>query len=178
MPKLTIAIPNYNGGENLRRSIESCRTIQIPENNYEILIVDNKSTDNSIDIVNEMKKKFTNIRLVENEKNIGRIQNWNVSIEKALGRYLIFLFSNDLSIIRERDVLNLIGNETKEKNKMKYGGDTSCVEIRTKSNEMIILDMGTGLSNVGRMILNNPDSPKIINIFLTKNEHITHTPKV
>ncbi len=74
MPKLTVAIPNYNGGDNLRRSIESCLAIQMPENDYEILVVDNKSTDNSVDIVNEMKKKFTNIRLVENEKNIGRIQ--------------------------------------------------------------------------------------------------------
>ena len=96
MPKLSIVIPNYNGGENLKRCIESCKVIQISENNYEILIVDNKSTDNSIDIVNEMKKKFTNIRLIQNEKNLGRIQNWNISIEKADGEYLIFLFANDL----------------------------------------------------------------------------------
>ena len=96
MSKLTIVIPNYNGGENLKRAIESCRTIQIPENDYEILIVDNKSTDNSIEIATEMKVKFTNIRVVQNEKNLGRIQNWNISIEKAYGRYLIFLFSNDL----------------------------------------------------------------------------------
>ena len=81
MPKLSIVIPNYNGGENLKRSIESCKTIQITEDNYEILIVDNKSSDNSIDIVNEMKKKFTNIRLIRNEKNLGRIQNWNIGIE-------------------------------------------------------------------------------------------------
>ena len=96
MPKLSIVIPNYNGGENLKRSIESCKTIQITEDNYEILIVDNKSTDNSINIVTEMKKKFNNIRLIENEKNLGRIQNWNVGIEKADGDYLIFLFANDL----------------------------------------------------------------------------------
>ena len=96
MSKLSIVIPNYNGGENLKRSIGSCKAIQMPESNYEILIVDNKSTDNSIDIVNEMKKKFTNIRLIQNEKNLGRIQNWNISIEKAGGEYLIFLFANDL----------------------------------------------------------------------------------
>ena len=96
MSKLTIAIPNYNGGENLKRAIKSCRTIQIPENDYEILIVDNKSTDNSIEIANEIKVKFKNIRIVQNEKNLGRIQNWNISIEKANGNYLIFLFSNDL----------------------------------------------------------------------------------
>jgi glycosyltransferase involved in cell wall biosynthesis len=96
MPKLSIVIPNYNGGKNLKRSIESCKTIQITEDNYEILIVDNKSTDNSVNIVTEMKKKIPNIRLIENEKNIGRIQNWNVGIEKADGDYLIFLFANDL----------------------------------------------------------------------------------
>ena len=38
MPKLSIVIPNYNGGENLKRSIESCKTIQITEDNYEILV--------------------------------------------------------------------------------------------------------------------------------------------
>jgi len=46
--------------------------------------------------VTEMKKKIPNIRLIENEKNLGRIQNWNVGIEKADGDYLIFLFANDL----------------------------------------------------------------------------------
>jgi glycosyltransferase involved in cell wall biosynthesis len=81
----------------------------MPKNDYEILIIDNKSNDNSINIVNEMKKKFTNIRLVENEKNIGRIQNWNVSIEKALGRYLIFLFSNDL-INEKNNIHELVQN--------------------------------------------------------------------
>ena len=109
MPKLTIAIPNYNGGENLKRSIESCKYIQIQKNDYEILIVDNESTDNSIDIVNEMKKKFTNIRLIQNEKNVGRIQNWNISIEKARSKYLIFLFSNDL-INEKNNIHELIQN--------------------------------------------------------------------
>jgi glycosyltransferase involved in cell wall biosynthesis len=109
MPKLTIAIPNYNGGENLKNAIKSCRAIQIPQNDYEILIVDNKSADNSVDVVNEMKKKFTNIRLVENKKNLGRIQNWNVSIEKAHGKYLIFLFSNDL-INEKNNIHELLQN--------------------------------------------------------------------
>ena len=106
MPKLSIVIPNYNGGENLKRSIESCKTIQITEDGYEILVVDNKSTDNSVNIVNEMKKKFTNIRIIENEKNLGRIQNWNMSIEKANGNYLIFLFANDL--INEKNNIHQI----------------------------------------------------------------------
>ena len=61
MKKLTIAIPNFNGGMNLQRAIESCRSIDLPENDFEILIVDNCSTDNSIDVINESKMKISNI---------------------------------------------------------------------------------------------------------------------
>ena len=88
MTKLTIAIPNYNGGENLERAIESCRNINIPTNDYEILIIDNCSTDNSINIINKLKDEFSNIVLVENKENVGRIQNWNVCIENAKGKLL------------------------------------------------------------------------------------------
>jgi len=56
---------------------------------------------------------------------------------------------------------------TAESDKLKYGGDTSCVEIRTKDNDLIILDMGTGLSKLGETILSDSTYPKNINIFLS-----------
>ena len=56
---------------------------------------------------------------------------------------------------------------TPESDKMNYGGDTSCVEIRTKENDLIILDMGTGLNNAGKAILDDKNPPKNINIFLS-----------
>ena len=96
MIKLTIAIPNYNGGENLQRAIESCQKITLSSDEFEILIVDNCSTDNSIEIVKELENKFSNLKLVQNIENVGRIQNWNVCIDNAIGKFLIFLFSNDL----------------------------------------------------------------------------------
>ena len=96
MTRLTIAIPNYNGGKNLQRSIESCKKIKIPLEDYEILIVDNCSTDNSIVIINELNDEFSNLVLIENKENVGRIQNWNVCLENAKGKFLIFLFSNDM----------------------------------------------------------------------------------
>lgn len=105
--RLTIAIPNYNGGENLRRAIASCKHIRLNPEDYEILIVDNKSTDNSIQIINELKNEFPNIRLWENEKNVGRIQNWNVCLEKSEGKFLILLFTND-SISKENNIHEVI----------------------------------------------------------------------
>ena len=95
MTRLTIAIPNYNGGKNLQRAIESCKKIKIPLEDYEILIVDNCSTDNSIDIINELNDEFSNLVLIKNKENVGRIQNWNVCLKNAKGKFLIFLFSND-----------------------------------------------------------------------------------
>ena len=56
-------------------------------------------------------------------------------------------------------------NPTADNNKMKYGGDTSCVEILTKDNDSIILDMGTGIRNLGKDIISNPKYPRTIHIF-------------
>ncbi len=96
MKKLTIAIPTFNGGPNLERAVKSCERIHLLEDEYEILVIDNCSTDNSISNIDKLKKEFRNLRLVENQNNVGRIQNWNVAIDNAQGKFLIFLFSNDM----------------------------------------------------------------------------------
>ena len=62
---------------------------------------------------------------------------------------------------------------TSEKNMMKYGGDTSCVEIRTHDNNLIILDMGTGLKRLGNKIINDASYPKNITILLS-HHHLDH----
>ena len=50
---------------------------------------------------------------------------------------------------------------------MEFGGDTSCIEVRTAENDLIILDMGSGIRNLGNQILNDPSSPKTIHILLS-----------
>ena len=96
MTRLTIAIPNFNGGEKLKKAIISCKLIKIPQDEFDILVVDNKSTDNSLEIVDELKKKFPNLRLIKNQDNVGRIQNWNACIKNCNSKYITFLFINDL----------------------------------------------------------------------------------
>tara|TARA_B100000579_G_C22768546_1_gene822782 strand:- start:84 stop:932 length:849 start_codon:yes stop_codon:yes gene_type:complete len=58
-------------------------------------------------------------------------------------------------------------NPTPDKDKMQFGGDTSCVEIRTKNNDLIILDMGSGLRNLGAKIIADDSYSSKINIFLS-----------
>ena len=115
MTRLTIAIPNYNGGSNLHRAIESCKKIKIPLNDYEILVVDNCSTDNSIDTINELNGEFSNLVLIQNKENVGRIQNWNVCLQHARGEFLIFLFSNDM-INEQNNIDNILEILEKKKN--------------------------------------------------------------
>tara|TARA_Y100000389_G_scaffold177356_1_gene189539 strand:- start:16115 stop:16939 length:825 start_codon:yes stop_codon:yes gene_type:complete len=62
---------------------------------------------------------------------------------------------------------------TADKDKMLFGGDTSCVEIRTANNEIIIFDMGSGIRNLGKEIIQDSNSPKTINIFLS-HFHFDH----
>ncbi|KWT82527.1 glycosyltransferase family 2 protein [Candidatus Magnetominusculus xianensis] len=110
---LTVAIPNYNGAAYIRDTIISCRNISLPHDAFEILIVDNASTDNSVKIAGELTALFPNIRIIENSVNIGRLPNWKKCISEARGTYLNFLFvtnefhkDNDiheLARIMERD---------------------------------------------------------------------------
>ena len=55
---------------------------------------------------------------------------------------------------------------TPDENKSLFGGDTSCVEIRTK-NDLFIFDMGSGLRNLGTEMISDKSTPKNINIFLS-----------
>ncbi len=58
-------------------------------------------------------------------------------------------------------------NPTTNTKKLGVGGETSCVEIRTASNDLIILDMGTGIRNLGKELLQEENPPRNINIFIS-----------
>ena len=58
-------------------------------------------------------------------------------------------------------------NPTPDINKAKYGGDTTCVEFRTSKNKLFILDMGTGIRNLGKHIISEKNGPTNINILLS-----------
>jgi glycosyltransferase involved in cell wall biosynthesis len=105
--KLTIAIPNFNGGNNLKEAIESCQHIELQKKDIEILVLDNQSTDDSISIIEKLNKKIVNIRLWQNPTNVGRIGNWNIALEKARGDYLILLFTND-KIYQENNIIKVL----------------------------------------------------------------------
>ena len=82
---VSIIILNYNGREFILNCLESIyKTKNI---SFEIILIDNNSKDNS---QNNCKKKFPNITLIQNEKNMGMGAR-TIGIKEAKGNYIVFL---------------------------------------------------------------------------------------
>lgn len=91
--KISIILVNYNGADVLTDCLNSVEKF-IPRYNYEIIIVDNDSQDNSIDII---ENKFPNIKLIKLSKNIGFGSGNNAGAKVAKGEFL-FLLNTDTII--------------------------------------------------------------------------------
>tara|TARA_B110000438_G_scaffold109454_1_gene107368 strand:- start:498 stop:1544 length:1047 start_codon:yes stop_codon:yes gene_type:complete len=85
-PLVSIIIVNYNAGKLLLNCVES--VFSSNNKNYEVIIVDNCSNDNSH---RNCKKKFDEIKLIENSENLGYCEGNNVGIRNASGDYLLIL---------------------------------------------------------------------------------------
>ena len=85
-PLVSIIILNYNAGKLLQECINSI--YQSNYKNYEIIVVDNDSKDNSH---LECKEKFPLINIIENEKNLGYCEGNNIGIRESNGRFVIIL---------------------------------------------------------------------------------------
>lgn len=87
MLDLSIIIVSYNAKEYLKECIDSIIENVSKKIEYEIIVIDNASTDNTI---KEVKTK-KNIRLIENKENLGFSRANNIGVKEARGRYLLFL---------------------------------------------------------------------------------------
>ena len=85
-PKISILILNYNAGQLLLDCVESIKNTDYE--NYEIIVVDNASKDNSH---KECKKKFPEIELIENDRNLGYCEGNNVGIRNVKGEFVVVL---------------------------------------------------------------------------------------
>ena len=89
---VSIITPSYNSAKFIKQCIES--VIAQTYTNWEMLIVDDYSSDNSLQILKKYNDK--RIQLIELDKNVGASESRNVAIRKAKGKYIAFLDSDDL----------------------------------------------------------------------------------
>ena len=95
---VTIAVINYNGEKVLKETFESIYRLDYPSVS-EIFLVDNNSTDKSVNLI---KENFSGVKILQTGKNLGACFARNIAIKNAKSN-LIFLIDND--VILSADVL-------------------------------------------------------------------------
>jgi GT2 family glycosyltransferase len=98
LPKVVIIILNWNGKADTIECLESMK--RITYSNYKILLVDNGSTDGSVECFRE---RYPGMEIIENRENLGFAEGNNVGIRKAMetGADYVLLLNNDTVVDKE-----------------------------------------------------------------------------
>ena len=97
MLKVSIIMPSFNKAKYISEAINS--VISQTYTNWELIIVDDYSNDDSQELINSFASKFDNIKTHFNPENKGANYCRNFGIENAKGSYIVFLDADDLLAI-------------------------------------------------------------------------------
>lgn len=157
-PKISVCIPTYNYGRFISQAIDSVLSQSFSD--FELLVADNASTDSTEEIVRQFAAQDARIRYVRHESNLGMVGNWNYCLREAQGKYIKFLFADDLfasndilqlmaSVLDADDSVSLVGSARKlvnsksgitqilslsKENRVLHGTDAINMCIRQKQN--------------------------------------------
>ena len=93
MPLVSIITPSYNSALLIVPTIKS--VISQSVGNWEMIIVDDCSSDNSVEVIQSFVERDPRIKLIQLSENSGAAVARNTAIEAAQGRYIAFLDSDD-----------------------------------------------------------------------------------
>lgn len=112
IPFISIAIASYNYARYLRRAIEMIKKSDFRD--FEIVYCDDCSTDNSVEVINEIIKENDDlkIRLIKNQTNIGILQTKTRLIYECTGKYIMICDADDYMAERCLDKLVAVAKKT------------------------------------------------------------------
>jgi glycosyltransferase involved in cell wall biosynthesis len=94
MNKVSIIMPAFNAENYIAKSIQS--VLNQTYKDFELIIINDKSTDNTMSIVNDFERKDQRIKVIDLKENQGVAQARNHGIKASTGRFIAFLDSDDL----------------------------------------------------------------------------------
>ena len=108
-PKITVLMPVYNGERYLKEAIESILNQTFTD--FEFLIIDDGSTDNSLNIIKQYATKDSRIRLVIHKQNKKIVPTLNEGLKLAKGKYIARMDCDDISMpARIEEEINFLEN--------------------------------------------------------------------
>jgi glycosyltransferase involved in cell wall biosynthesis len=92
---LSLIVPVYNVAPYVEQCIRSLYQQDIPVEDYEVIVVDDCSTDNSKDIVVGLQQEFPTLRLIALPENVKLGSSRNIGLQHSVGKYIWFIDSDD-----------------------------------------------------------------------------------
>ena len=163
---VTIAVINYNRFKYIDRAIRSCLDQTLSFKSHEVIVVDDNSTDKSMNYISGHKHLRDYLRVYRNKINKGPGYCSNLAVKKAKGRYFMRVDSDDFLSRSAIDIMTEILN-----NNSNYGY-VYCDHIRTDEygfkTEIVKLDTKKKLYQHGAGILFRTDLIKKVGNYNTK----------
>lgn len=94
-PTISFITPNYNNGDLVPRMLESTLSQDYPV--HEVILIDDGSTDNSVEIIETWRRRYPQIKLLRNDRNRGIAQSVNRGLEIAEGELIVLRSADDVS---------------------------------------------------------------------------------
>ncbi|WP_346857501.1 glycosyltransferase [uncultured Draconibacterium sp.] len=123
-PIISVIMSVYNAEKYLSESINSI--LNQTFKNFEFIIIDDKSSDKSVEIINSMASKDSRIKFIQNKVNQGLTINLNTAINIAKGKYIarmdaddiseVHRFEQQLDFLRENPHIDILGSFCKNIN--------------------------------------------------------------
>ena len=118
---ISIIIATYNASEHIRACLESV-SIQTYED-YEVIIVDGKSQDSTLEIIGEFKGKIKNL-VVKSESDSGLYDAWNKGLKLSSGKWINFIGADDIYYSQES--LRIFAEKIIDTSRPFYYGQIAC----------------------------------------------------
>ena len=111
-PKISIIIPVYNGEKTIEKSLLSIYNQDFKE--IEVIIIDDFSSDKTLDKIKQLSLKFPSISIYNNQKNRGILYSKFLGIINSKGKYIIFLYQKDF--YTKRNAFSLLYEQAENNN--------------------------------------------------------------
>lgn len=92
MAKVSVIVPVYNGKKYINKCVNSI--LRQTFKDIEIILVDDGSTDNTLNILKEYEKRFPNVKVIESS-NLGAGGARNIGLDASHGEYILFVDADD-----------------------------------------------------------------------------------
>lgn len=96
-PIISVIMAAYNAEKYISECIESVLNQTLRD--FEFVIIDDGSSDNTYDIIKKYSEKDERIKLIKNSKNFGLVRSINVGLEQAKGKYIARMDADDICLI-------------------------------------------------------------------------------